>query len=75
MPTRPPRPTSIWSTAPAADNNNVDNSYQQLTTAFSVTTTNPITGQTVTNQVRGAEIRVGQRKWLTFVSSIRESER
>jgi hypothetical protein len=43
----------------AADNNNVDNSYQQLTTAFSVTTTNPITGQTVTNQVRGAEIASG----------------
>jgi hypothetical protein len=43
----------------SANNANEENSYQQLTTAFSVTTVNPVTGQPVTTQVRGAEIASG----------------
>jgi len=42
-----------------AANANLENSYAQLTTPFSVTTVDPVTGQAVTTQVRGAEIASG----------------
>jgi hypothetical protein len=43
----------------SANNANEENSYQQLTTPFSITTVDPVTGQAVTTQVRGAEIASG----------------
>lgn len=43
----------------SANNNNVENSYQQLMNPFSVTSVDPVTGQTVTTQVRGAEFVSG----------------
>jgi hypothetical protein len=42
-----------------AANANVENSYEQLINGFSVTTVDPVTGQSVTTQVRGAEIASG----------------
>jgi hypothetical protein len=46
-------------TGASADNANVENSYEQLMNGFSVTTVDPVTGQTVTTQVRGAEFNSG----------------
>jgi hypothetical protein len=46
----------------SANNANQENSYQQLMNAFSVTTTDPDTGQTTTTQVRGAELISGDAK-------------
>lgn len=43
----------------SANNANQENSYQQLTTPFSVTTVDPVTGLPVTTQVRGAEFASG----------------
>lgn len=43
----------------SANNNNVENSYEQLMNPFSVTSVDPVTGQTVTTQVRGAEFASG----------------
>jgi hypothetical protein len=43
----------------SANNANQDNSYQQLTTPFSVTTTNATTGATVTTTVRSQEFISG----------------
>jgi hypothetical protein len=43
----------------SANNNNVENSYEQLMNPFSVTTTDPTTGATTTTQVRGAEFGSG----------------
>jgi hypothetical protein len=43
----------------SANNNDLENSYQQLMNAFSVTSVDPVTGQTVTTQVRGAEFASG----------------
>ncbi|HWG75244.1 MAG TPA: hypothetical protein VN660_00445 [Steroidobacteraceae bacterium] len=43
----------------SANNNNVENSYQQLMNPFSVTSVDPVTGQTVVTQVRGAEFASG----------------
>jgi Hydrazine synthase alpha subunit middle domain len=43
----------------SANNANQENSYQQLMNGFSVTTVDPVTGQTTTTQVRGAEFVSG----------------
>lgn len=43
----------------SANNANQENSYQQLMNPFSVTTVDPVTGQAVTTQVRGAEFGSG----------------
>jgi hypothetical protein len=43
----------------SANNNNVENSYQQLMSPFTVTSVDPVTGQTVNTQVRGAEFVSG----------------
>ncbi|HTW74750.1 MAG TPA: hypothetical protein VMD56_07510 [Steroidobacteraceae bacterium] len=41
------------------DNANQENSYQQLMNPFSVTSVDPVTGETTTTQVRGAEFASG----------------
>ena len=46
-------------TGASANNANQENSYQQLMQGFSVTTVDPVTGQPVTTQVRGAEFASG----------------
>lgn len=53
--------TGYLDLAPGADaaNANLENSYEQLMNPFSVTTVDPVTGQPVTTQVRGAEFASG----------------
>jgi hypothetical protein len=49
----------LVSNVAATNNANQENSYQQLMNPFSVTTVDPVTGETTTTQVRGAEFASG----------------